>query len=151
MNLPERKPTRIPNFDYTRQNYYFVTVCTHQKRCIFWTGIALNEQGKIAEKCLQNIAGIYEGVRVDKFTVMPNHIHAIIVLEKENCPSLTQIVGRYKAAVTKQIRNSADLVWQRSFHDHIIRNQKDYERIWLYIHGNPQKWDADCFYTAEEI
>ena len=153
MNLPQRKPTQIPNFDYGKQNYYFVTVCTNQKKCIFWDGITLNGRGKIAEECLIRIPGIYDGVRIDKFTVMPNHIHAIIALEGTNSSSLTQIVGKYKAAVTKQIHllDNTDSVWQRSFHDHIIRNQEDYERIWLYIHGNPQRWDADCFYTAEEI
>ena len=153
MSLPVRKSTRIPNFDYAKQNYYFVTICTNQKKCIFWTGNVLNTWGQIAQECLNKISGIYEGVRIDKFTIMPNHIHAIVVLEETNCAALTQIIGKYKAAVTKQIhkQNTTETVWQRSFHDHIIRNQKDYERIWLYIHGNPQRWDEDCFYTTEEV
>ena len=153
MTLPKRKPTRIPDYNYATQNYYFVTICTNQKKCIFWTRNTLNAWGKIAEECLKNISGIYKGVKADKFTVMPNHIHAIITLEGASSPSLTQIIGQYKAAVTKQIhtQNTTDVVWQRSFHDHIIRNQEDYERIWLYIHGNPQRWDSDCFYTTEEI
>ena len=94
MNLPQRKSTRIPNFDYAKQNYYFITICTNQKKCIFWTGKVLNVWGQIAQECLKKISGIYDGVIVDKFTVMPNHIHAIIVLEGANCPALTQIVGK---------------------------------------------------------
>ncbi len=82
--------------------------------------------------------------------VMPNHIHAIIELEgiKENRPNISTIIGQYKAAVTKAIRKECpDMdVWQRSFHDHIIRNQADYERIWEYVQYNPEKWESDCFY-----
>ena len=83
---------------------------------------------------------------------MPNHIHAIIAIEKENGVSLTRVVGQYKMTVTKRIhQNEKNVkVWQRSFHDHIIRNQDDYQRIWLYIHGNPQNWKKDCFYIAFE-
>ena len=151
MEYPKRKPTRIPGYDYSSQNYYFVTLCTQKKVCLFWQDNQLNDFGKKAEDSLLDISRIYPSVRVEKYTVMPNHIHAVIV--NEGGISLTQIVGQYKRAVTKEIHKvRPDIkVWQRSFHDHIIRNQADFERIWLYIHGNPQKWSEDCFYTTEEI
>ena len=148
MELPKRKTTRIPAYDYTNRNYYFVTVCTHDKKCIFGKPGKPNRYGKIAEECLQSIAAIFPGVYVDKYVVMPNHIHGIIVIDAEKTASLTHIIGQYKMTVTKKIHkvDSEINVWQRSFYDHIIRNQADYERIWLYIHGNPQKWDTDCYF-----
>ena len=151
MEYPKRKTTRIPGYDYSKQNYYFVTICTHNKACLFWYENQVNDLGKIAEDCLLNVSKIYSDVKIEKYTVMPNHIHAVIAIE--GGISLTQMIGQYKRAVTKEIHKAYPglEVWQRSFHDHIIRNQTDFERIWLYIHSNPQKWSEDCFYTTEEI
>ena len=84
---------------------------------------------------------------------MPNHIHMIVVMEKGNTLTLEQIIGLYKSGVSREIRkNDVDFeIWQRSFHDHIIRNQASYEKIWLYIEGNPQCWNKDCFYIDQEL
>ena len=152
MELPKRKATRLPDYNYAEQNYYFITICTNEKKCIFGFAGNLNDYGKIALESIQSISQIYDGIFVDKYVVMPNHIHAIIAIEKENGVSLTRVVGQYKMTVTKRIhQNEKNVkVWQRSFHDHIIRNQDDYQRIWLYIHGNPQNWKKDCFYIAFE-
>ena len=89
----------------------------------------MNDYGKIANEAMQSISQIYDGIFVDKYVVMPNHIHAIIAIEKENSVSLTHVVGRYKMIVTKRIHQIGKnvKVWQRSFHDHIIRNQHDYQ------------------------
>jgi hypothetical protein len=59
------------------------------------------------------------------------------------------VVGQYKSYVSRSIHHIAPMlnVWQTSFHDHIIRNQHDYQRIWEYIDTNPQKWQEDCFYS----
>ena len=152
MEFSKRKSPRIPGYDYSKSNYYFVTICSHEKACIFGVPGNLNENGKIAEECLLKIRDIYPWVRIDKYVVMPNHVHAIMIIEKadEQVP-ITRVVGQYKMSVTKMIRrsNPDKVVWQRSFHDHIIRNQVDYERIWLYIHGNPQKWSEDCFFVDD--
>jgi len=153
MELPKRKTTRIPGFDYSTRNYYFVTICTDNKTCIFGKPGILNGFGKIAEKCMQSIEIYYKNVWIDKYVIMPNHVHAIIIIgtqiQDEQLPNLTQVVGQYKMSVTKQIHKIAPdcKVWQRSFHDHIIRNQQSYEKIWLYIEGNPSKWEDDCYYT----
>lgn len=80
---------------------------------------------------------------------MPNHIHVIVVIEDpNNTPGISQIIALYKTGVTKQIRSIKPgmQVWQRSFYDHIIRNQESYEEIWTYIDGNPQKWETDKFH-----
>lgn len=89
----------------------------------------------------------YPEARVDKYVVMPNHVHLILVLE-HNGMDVPNIISSYKAFVTKIIHlvNPNLKVWQTSFHDHVIRNQKSYEKIWNYIDTNPIRWEEDCFY-----
>ena len=79
--------------------------------------------------------------------VMPNHIHLILELQTKGA-SLSDIIGQYKAFVTKEARKTKPSLklWQTSFHDHVIRNQKSYETIWLYIEANPYNWEEDCFF-----
>lgn len=155
MPFYERKSPRIPNYDYSKGNYYFVTLYTHEHRCIFGCPGQLNEFGLIAQRDILNIPRYYTGITINKYVVMPNHIHAIIVLEdRVDNPSISKIFALYKTGVTKQLRKIVpDLqVWQRSFHDHIIRNQKGYEQIWSYIENNPLQWEMDKFFMrCEEL
>ena len=143
-----RKSPRIPMYDYSSCNYYFITLCTRNRRCLFGSPDHLSEFGQIAKNHLEQLSSHYEGISVDKYVVMPNHIHMILILPSGNQYDLNQIIGQYKSGVTRMIRNiqsGTEAVWQRSYHDHIIRNQKDYEMIWLYIHSNPANWKKDCF------
>lgn len=148
--FPIRKSPRIRNFDYTACYYYFVTICTKGKICLFGDGQKLSPMGNIARDCLLKLPSHFPEAAVDKWVVMPNHIHTIITLSG-NGHALPAIVGQYKSAVSKAIHKIAPDrdVWQSSFHDHIIRNQADYQRIWLYIEGNPARWNEDCFYVSE--
>ena len=156
MELPKRKSPRLQNFDYTGNNYYFVTICSYHKKCIFGTADQLNDFGKIVQEHIENISAHFTTVVIDKYVVMPNHLHFIVKIGCDsgvsNSVRLDTVVGLLKSGITKQIRTvyKDALVWQRSFHDHVIRNQTDYERIWLYIEGNPQKWQEDCFYICEQ-
>ena len=110
----------------------------------------LNASGIIADNCLLKIQKFNPAVAIDKYVIMPNHVHAILAVN-ENSPSITTVIGQYKSAVTKRIREiyPRKNVWQRSFHDHVIRDQRGYEKIWMYIEDNPRKWEEDCFYRAE--
>ena len=150
--FPSRKNPRMSSIDYTSPNHYFVTVCTHGKVCIFGNPGQLNHLGQIAADAIANIPNHFPGVRIDKYVVMPNHIHTIIVLDGHDT-NLSVVVGLYKSHVTKQIHAIFPnlKVWQSSFHDHVIRNQRSYEKIWNYIEGNPSKWEDDCFYIHEPI
>ena len=147
-----RKSPRIPNFDYSSDHYYFVTICTHNRRCLFGEPEHLNSWGQIARNQILQIEEHYSNIKVDQFVVMPNHVHMILVVgcgaKAEKNPNLSQIIAQLKSGISREIRKSAAelTVWQRSFHDHVIRTQKDYEKIWLYIQTNPQRWDKDCFY-----
>ena len=80
MTIPERKLPRLRKFDYSSENYYFITICTKDKKCIFGDPKELNEIGKLAEHELQGISEHYDGVRVDKYVIMTNHIHAVIII-----------------------------------------------------------------------
>ena len=147
--FPKRKSPRLHGYNYANPNYYFVTICTHSKKCLFGLPGSLTHHGRIAEDALCQITAHFPGVRIEKSVVMPNHVHAIVVIEP-NSADLTVIIGQYKAFVTKQIHQYAPdmVVWQTSFHDHIIRSQHNYEKIWNYIDANPVKWMDDCFYSA---
>ena len=100
-----------------------------------------------------NLSSHYEKVLIDKFVVMPNHIHMILIIgDGENNPNLNHIIGQYKSGVSRIIHEFAPdkKIWQRSYHDHVIRDQKGYEKIWMYIENNPLKWEEDCFYQKSK-
>ena len=145
---PQRKNPRIKGYDYATPGYYFVTICTYEKMRYFGMPQRLNALGKLAQKAFSQIPEHFQGVHVDKFVVMPNHVHAIIVIEEYGV-SLSTIVGAYKSYVTREVHKiKPDIkLWQVSFHDHGIRDQRGYEKIWEYIDTNPLKWESDCFYV----
>lgn len=152
MPFYSRKSPRIPNYDYSQNNYYFITICTHEKKCIFGLPNQLNVMGKIVDRHIRNIPNYYENIYIDKYVVMPNHVHLILSLENgENNPSIPLIIGQLKRGITKEIheKDPGLIIWQRSFHDHVIRNQAGYEKIWTYIENNPVKWNEDCFFCAQ--
>ena len=149
--LSKRKLPRLSGWDYSAENYYFVTVCTHHKRCLFGSVCDFSRLGKLAETELLRIPERFPGVRIDKYVVMPNHIHAIVVLGCDGAersrplPTLSTVVGLYKSGVS---RLAGEPIWQKSFYDHIIRNEESYLEIWRYIDENPLKWREDELYTV---
>ena len=142
-----RKSPRLKNYDYTQSSWYFVTICTNEKHCIFGAPDSLSAFGAIAKDAFGEIPKHFPCALVDKYVVMPNHVHAIIAIDQAGT-NLSSVIGQYKSYVTKCIHQIAPefKVWQTSFHDHIIRTQSDYLRIWQYIDTNPVKWAEDCFY-----
>lgn len=160
MELPQRKHNRLTNFDYSTPGAYFITICTKDRKSLFWENVGasiarpqdvvLTECGKITEMAIRNITVHYPAVTVDNFVIMPNHIHLLLRITSDVdgrpmvAPTISTVVQQMKGYVTKQTRTS---VWQKLFHDHVIRGDADYQRIWNYIDGNPMKWAEDCFYT----
>ena len=153
--LPTRHSPRLPGYDYAQENYYYVTICTGGHRCIF--GLPENQTlfGKIAAEELQKIAERFSSVRLDAYVIMPNHIHAIIVIGCDMAeraspfPTLSTVIGSYKSGVSRRIHQISPnvTVWQKSFYDHIIRNEEGYQKIWQYIKENPLKWQLDKYYS----
>lgn len=156
MTLPKRKLPRLSGFDYSAENYYFVTICTKDKKCIFGEPNELNEIGKLAENELKSISKHYDGVKVEKYVVMPNHIHAVVVIGCDGAersrpfPTLSTVVGLYKSGAARKIHEKCPKleVWQKSFYDTVIRNDKVYSEIWEYIDENPLKWQLDENYIT---
>ncbi len=115
----------------------------------------LNEFGSIVQNQLVWLENQYEYAILHNFVVMPNHVHAIVeinrlmVTGKEiKIKSLSSLMGAFKTTSSKLIHQSGfvDFVWQRSFHDRIIRNEKAYTNISNYIEKNPDRWKGDIFY-----
>lgn len=107
--------------------------------------------GRKIEVAINNIPQVYPEVSVNRYVIMPNHVHLILVIDSNNqvdgrqiaAPTVNSIIGNMKRVVSMQYEFP---VWQKSFHDHIIRNKKDYRRIVEYIENNPATWREDCFY-----
>ncbi|MGN1432417.1 MAG: transposase [Ruminococcus sp.] len=157
MDLPKRKPQRLKSFDYAAEKYYFVTMCTMDKQNLFGNLINQNDtvkmvytfMGEIALKHLKEIENHFDEIKIDKYVIMPNHIHIIIVIgcngnseRSRPFPTLSTVIGLYKSGVSREVGCK---IWQKSFHDHIIRNKNDYLKIREYIEKNPLKWDLDCY------
>ena len=85
-----------------------------------------NDIGQVANECIKKINDIYKSIKLEKYIIMPNHIHMILIVGKETTISVARVIKQYKEYITKQIKES---IWQKSYYDHIIRNEKDYLRI----------------------
>ena len=159
--IKNRKTTRLKNYNYNNPGYYFITFCTEDKKkvlCnIVGTGvldgpeIILTDYGKIADHYLQNMSHFYDGLILEKYVIMPIHIHLLIQITsnvadvcKPNDSQISRFVGTFKRLCNKEYGCN---IWQYRSHDHIIRGEKDYQKIWAYIDQNPYMWANDCFYT----
>ena len=144
----KRKNNRIPQYDYSNINYYFVTICTKDKKCIF--GYIKDERmyqtsiGEIIEDNIIKIDTIYKNIYVDDYVVMPNHLHMIISITTKSEINVSRIINQFKGKISKEIGHS---IWQKSFYDHVIRNEKDYLRIREYIGENILKWNLDEYHS----
>jgi len=209
-----RKSTRLQGWDYSHPGAYFVTVCVQHRLCLFGKvrdgEMIVNEAGNMVNRIWKEIPLHYEGIDIDEYIVMPNHVHGIIIIENDHVGAspcgrpmgdvdeeksdfshersvmappcgrplegmrdvnpntetgqaqgpaptghrltLGDIVGRFgtltmtryiKGVKTKQWRPFPGKLWQRNFHDRIIRNEKELNAIREYIINNPLKWDLD--------
>ena len=112
--------------------------------------MVLSKIGTVVEKYTRSIPGI------DHYVIMPNHVHMILKISATNpldgpmwasAPTNGTVSDRirsWKTLISKAVGCS---IWQRSFYDHIIRNERDYITISEYILNNPAKWREDKYYT----
>ena len=164
MELPKRKAIRLPEYDYSSPGAYFVTICTHDRRCILsritvgadapgGPSLKLTDTGKIVEQYILSTDRM-AGFHVDNYVIMPNHIHMLLRIDSEeaspehgppraSAPTVSDAVGALKRLVNRRLGQD---IWQRSFHEHVVRNENDYREIWNYIDGNPAKWAEDRYY-----
>ena len=160
--LPERKNLRLKGFDYSTTGTYFLTICTQNRKKVLSTILdgepsllQLTPYGEIVDEWIQKIPEKYPEASVDSYVIMPNHVHILLSLVKDDCRETTAdaIMGWLKYQVTKeinQLRGSVgDKFFQRSYFDHIVRNNEDYYEICKYIYENPMRWYYDKLYTDE--
>ena len=150
--LPHRKSPRLPEYDYSQNGAYFVTVCTEHRKQILskivvgkglcalpQIQIELTKTGKIVEECIEYI-NPYDFVEVMSYVIMPDHIHLIISIiapEGHRDPSLQHTIQQFKSYSTHK---NGQKFWQRSYYDHIVRNESDLIDIHNYIIQNPYLW-----------
>ncbi|MEG0895537.1 MAG: transposase, partial [Oscillospiraceae bacterium] len=161
VELPKRKHIRLKDYDYSSCGAYFVTICTQNRNCIFVGDDSISSRmiDDIWDKTIKQ----FPNIKCPKYVIMPNHFHAIIVINRadmESAPTTTvsDVIQSFKRHTTIEYiklvkQNILPLfdkhIWQRSFHDHIIRNEQEYQKIWEYIDTNPLKWGEDCFYGIQ--
>ncbi len=162
--MKERSLNRLSQYDYNRNGAYFIIMCVEGRkqilsRIIVGTGvldcpkIELTQQGEIAEKYLHQLNDFYRTISVDCYVIMPDHIHLILTIsngqsgtpvptksdEKTNAKNSTvsQFISTFKRFCNKEYGIN---IWQRSFCDHVIRNEQDYQEAYTYIQHNPTRW-----------
>ncbi|MBN2046905.1 MAG: transposase [Anaerolineaceae bacterium] len=148
-----RQIPRLNGWDYSSPGQYFITICTHKHK--EWFGsvrdavMCLNPLGKIAFDHWYAICDHFNGVGIEPFAILPNHIHAIITLTHETHEYgvlLGTVIGNYKSAVSRSIRRyQPEFQWQPRYYDHLIRNEHEYDQIAFYIVYNAAKWKEDQY------
>ena len=168
-----RRSIRLKSYDYTSPGAYFVTVCAYRMQCLFATvevgAVKLSEVGRIVEEEWLRTAKVRQGVELDTFVVMPNHVHGILLIEGWASTGTTEwathrvaptrrsagpvagsvpaIVGQFKSAAARRINALRGTpwahVWQRNYYEHVIRSEIELNRVREYIAGNPLLWSED--------
>jgi len=166
-DLPKRKPTRWQFYDYNSVGAYFLTICTQDRKQLLSrivggdvldapNSFKLLPHGQIADTYIRQLNDFYDNIKIDHYVIMPNHIHMILfVLENgasrtspptKQHTAVSQFVSTFKRFCNKEYGGN---IWQRHFHDHIIRNHRDYEKYRQYIYENPMRWRHDELYSEE--
>ncbi|MCK4635355.1 MAG: transposase [Candidatus Moranbacteria bacterium] len=166
-----RKRNRLENYDYSQNGYYFVTICTKDKKYFFGEikdgEMVLNDYGKIAKKCWLDLPNHYVNCQLDEFIFMPNHMHGIVIIDNDIVESdnfvvgnglkpfptkgkklhgLSEIMRGFKTFSSRRINETNPVnkfQWQKSFYDHVVRNDESLCKIREYIMINPEKWEFD--------
>ncbi len=176
ISSPLRRNHRLPEFDYSQPGAYFVTIVTQYRKTLFGQIVdgemVLNDIGKMVEEVWVAIPEHFPNVELGEFVVMPNHFHGVITItvgarhavpQKEVAAegfgkpvegSLSTIVRSFKSATTKAFHeypgHAEESLWQRSFYEHVIRNERDYQAIYEYILANPMNWEKDEEFNSTE-
>ncbi|HZJ83101.1 MAG TPA: transposase [Clostridia bacterium] len=164
--LRSRKNLRLKDFDYSQSGYYFVTICTKNRSKLLSNIVGDGFHAvpchaiptRIGDEIIKTINFIdnqHSNVCFDKYIIMPNHIHLIIILQESKTgghgnPPLHKIIGQLKSYTNKRYNDinkaKGSILWQRNYFEHIIRSEHEYQEIWQYIEINPIEWKEDEYY-----
>lgn len=153
--IPQRKSPRLHSFDYASEGAYFVTVCSHQRQCLFGHVLGgtvhLSPPGEPVDECWRALPVHLAGVTLDAYVVMPNHLHGIVMLSNspvQPTQSLGRVLNSFECAVTRKAQRS---VWQSRYYDHIIRGESDTLLIREYISHKAARWSADELFVDDSL
>lgn len=154
-----RKRNRLEFYDYSWDGFYFVTICTKNRKNYFGEisngKMILNKYGEIVEQAWKDLPEHYKNCILDTFTIMPNHVHGIVIIDNYavvnglkpfTTHGLSEIMQRFKTFSSLRINRvglNLNFHWQKSFYDHIIRSETSLHKIREYILTNPLKWSID--------
>jgi putative transposase len=168
-----RRSIRLKGYDYSNTGAYFLTICTKNRECLFGDieqgQMILNAAGNVVKIWWPEMKNKLRNVELDEFIIMPNHSHGIVFIETDFVGAIHELplhvesrheyqkqrrkmllpkfIGWFKMNSAKQINQSRNTpgtpVWQRNYYEHIIRNEKELNKIRQYIVDNPVKWDMD--------
>ncbi|OGO82660.1 MAG: hypothetical protein A2Y18_00885 [Clostridiales bacterium GWD2_32_19] len=156
MEVKYTKRVHLKNYDYSDDGFYFITICTHAQKHLFGTVvdsvIYMNEKGLMVEEFWNDLTVRFSNINLDKFIIMPNHIHGIVQIKNNAEISIHDIVCAFKSLSTNEyIKGVKELgwekfdkkIWQISYFEHIIRNEKELYEIRKYIEQNPIAWELE--------
>jgi len=164
MNLAKRKPTRLKGYDYSTPGMYFLTVCVKGRKPLLGKIVGCGDfdtpkmivsaHGIILNKYITLMNEKYSHIKVDKYVIMPNHFHLILTITGYK-NGASETAAPYNSETSKFVsllkrycnREYGENIWQTSYNDHIIRDKRDYQKIWKYIDTNVLRWEKDCFYN----
>ena len=153
---------------------YFITICTKDREHFFGEIVdgemVLSDIGKYADEQFKNVTSHYPYAEIPLWTIMPNHLHAIVIIDGNKTKYDRRVVETWRAASLRDIanlqgwlsvvigglkssithyanQNALDFAWQPRFHDHIVRDISEMNRIADYIENNVANWVNDEFYT----
>ena len=162
--LPIRKHPRLKGHNYSQNGVYFITFCVKDKREMLGRVdvgrgildapfVELSEYGKALNDSIEFLNNNKTEIDIVNYVIMPNHVHLIVIINGQHNGAsgmprptnalIPKLVSSIKRFTNKQTGFN---LWQHSFHDHIIRNDEDYLRIWQYIDENPARWSEDIYY-----
>ena len=162
---------RLKDWDYASTGYYFITLCTKNRKPFFGRiikeNVSLSNIGTVCKLYWSEIPHHFTDANIDAYIIMPNHIHGILIINEPNVEtchgmslqqdpkknkfskpmsgSLSVIINQFKSSVTRWCRKNGyiNFSWQSRFYDHIIRSERSLEKVREYITYNPLKWESD--------
>ena len=146
--LPQRKKIRLNNYDYSKENMYFITICVKDRLELLGkinehNNIKLSKKGNIVKQEIYRLEKIYKNIIIDEYIVMPNHLHILLSINYKKGITISKIIKHLKTNISREIKYS---IWQKSFYEHIIRNEKEYLKIKEYIKNNVINWPKDKYF-----
>ena len=148
----------MQHYDYGSIGAYFVTVCAEGRACLFGEVVAdavrLTDAGRMVDAVWRENSSYWPAYETDAFVVMPNHVHGVLFRLDLGCAlALPDVMHRFKSLTTRRyiegVRRCGwppfrGRLWQRGYHDHVVRDPDDLDRIRKYIEDNPAQWAIDA-------